>query len=113
MSKERIQCCKSIFYSGHFSSFLCSRSGKVQHEGKWYCTIHDPERVARKDAERQARWEAERLRQRALWDYQNKVKAFTSECINAVQAIADGHNDARSLCTELLKTKPVKPEETK
>ncbi len=31
----------------------CSKPPKVERNGVWYCTIHDPEYIARKDAERQ------------------------------------------------------------
>ena len=36
----------------------CSRKGKVERDGKQYCTQHDPERVKARRAEQDAQWKA-------------------------------------------------------
>ena len=64
--------------------------------GLAYCKQHDPITVKAKDDARQAKWEAEwaaTLRKAA------RPKAFKA----ALEAIADGHNDPRTLAIETLK----------
>jgi hypothetical protein len=38
----------------------CGKPGKVEVEGKWYCGIHDPVKVAKRRANTEAKWAAER-----------------------------------------------------
>ena len=56
-TKER--CSETVYDSTGFGHFYqCSRSAVVERDGKPYCKIHDPEYIKRKDAERQAKYEA-------------------------------------------------------
>ena len=51
--------CSETVYSGErwdFTGHQCSRKGKEEYDGKWYCRQHNPEAVA----EKQARKDAER-----------------------------------------------------
>ena len=52
------RCSQKMFADWHRSQ--CSRNAKVERNGRWYCTQHDPERVAAKNEERDERWAAER-----------------------------------------------------
>jgi hypothetical protein len=36
---------------------MCSKTGKVERDGKWYCGVHDPETVAARNAKRTAEFE--------------------------------------------------------
>ena len=50
--------CAGRVYSQH-SFYGCSSKPKVERDGKHYCGIHDPVRIAEKHATRNAKWEAE------------------------------------------------------
>lgn len=52
--------CCAVIWDSSFSRFRpkqCSKVAKVERSGKHYCTIHDPERIAQKKAERSEKWE--------------------------------------------------------
>lgn len=50
-------CSESI--SDGYGVRRCAKQSKVEVGGKPYCGIHDPIRVAKKRAERDAKWDAE------------------------------------------------------
>ena len=64
-TEMRVKCSRRIYNGRGFSS-ACTRNGRVEREGKWYCGQHDPVAVAqRREAlleewERQRRSEAQR-----------------------------------------------------
>jgi hypothetical protein len=59
--KEKIQCSKRIRASkGGFSGHLCTKPAVINTEGKWYCTIHSPEYMAKQAFKRMERIEKER-----------------------------------------------------
>lgn len=51
--------CSETVYGNVFRGHQCTREGKVERDGRWFCSQHDPERArargAAKAAERQAR----------------------------------------------------------
>ena len=51
------ECCAEVFRGYHY--YPCGKKGKVQRNGKWYCGRCDPDKVAAREAERQAKWDAE------------------------------------------------------
>lgn len=51
--------CATRVYAGSFSGHPCSKPGKVERGGKWYCGTHDPVRLHEKRAARAAKWDAE------------------------------------------------------
>ncbi len=51
-------CCKRVWGSGSFTGHICGKTAKVEREGKSYCGMHDPVRVAEKDADRAAKRDA-------------------------------------------------------
>ena len=53
-TKEKRLCSKRVYSGG--GSHLCTRSGVVEHEGKWWCGQHDPEEVKRRRDERSRAW---------------------------------------------------------
>lgn len=65
-------CSEHIF--SQWGDHRCSKPVTVQREGKLYCTIHDPERIAQKQAERDAEWQTERLA-----DAQKRLRAECAE----------------------------------
>ena len=56
----------------------CPNRGKVQRDGKWWCGMHDPERVAAKENARRAKWAAD-----------DRVRAAARELERARLAAAD------------------------
>jgi len=55
------QCSYWIWGSGDYRKIQCSKKPKVYRNGKWYCTIHDPEYIAAKQAKRDAARKAKRF----------------------------------------------------
>lgn len=65
------KCTAKVYGRDRFASFHpypCSRKGKVQREGKWYCAIHDPEAVKTRDAERRNKWNADWKKKEEAWE---------------------------------------------
>lgn len=54
--------CSEYVYRPRVTSSTCSNRATVERNGKLYCTVHDPDRVAAKRAERQAAYNAARER---------------------------------------------------
>ena len=48
MSEHR---CEGMIYSGNWPR-QCTNKAKVCRDGKWFCTVHDPEYMKKKDKER-------------------------------------------------------------
>lgn len=54
---EAKQCSKRLWRSGVWSrTFPCKRAGKVERDGQWYCTQHDPVRVEEREQKSRERW---------------------------------------------------------
>lgn len=56
------RCCARIY----FKHKACSRTGKVDRDGKWYCGTHDPVAIKKAAEDRHARYKAaheERMRE--------------------------------------------------
>lgn len=61
-------CSKTVYSNDRWPRpHLCTRSGIVERDGKWYCKIHDPISVVEKEAARRAKWEAESAVNRKKW----------------------------------------------
>lgn len=65
-----VKACSVRVYSNRgYDNYPCSKPATVQRDGKWYCTIHDPERLAAKRAAKVKEWadkgQAEKARQDA------------------------------------------------
>ena len=48
--------CSVRIWGARVSSWQCSKKATVEREGKYYCTIHDPVRVEKKEKERSAKY---------------------------------------------------------
>ena len=77
-----------------YSFHQCTRKNGHGPHGAW-CKQHDPIAVKAKADAAKAKWRAE-------WDAKKAAADFQKACIDAVKAIADGHNDPRGLCIALL-----------
>ena len=51
--------CEETLRSGGWDSYACTYKAKMQHEGKGYCGVHYPVRVAARRAEASRKWKAE------------------------------------------------------
>ena len=71
------KCCGKVL--GTFGIYICSKSGKFTRNGKHYCGMHDPVRIAEKNAERAAKWKAE-SEQNRLAHEARKEQVRRAEC---------------------------------
>jgi hypothetical protein len=85
-----------------WASSRCSRAGKVERNGKPYCNLHDPVKVAEKRAARDAMWRAEWAAKYAAQAEAARQKAFAADCVEAIRLIAGGHNDPHALAVSVL-----------
>jgi uncharacterized Zn finger protein (UPF0148 family) len=60
----------------------CTRSGKVERDGKWYCGTHDPEAEKARREDRERRWK----RERELRDAGRNVEARERDVLKAAVA---------------------------
>jgi hypothetical protein len=91
--------CRACISTGRTGLGQCGKHGKVQDEnGIWWCAVHDPEAERRRNAERNARYNAQAAASQRRW----AITAGAREFHGALKAIRDGHNDPRALAAELL-----------
>ena len=86
--------CAAPVFNGGFGSSQCSRKNGHGPEGAW-CKQHDP--IARK-----AKDEARTAELEAKWAASGRKQKFQRDCIAAIRAIADGHNDPRGLAQSII-----------
>lgn len=87
-AKEKHQCCGQIFNNYHYHQ--CFNKGKVERDGKWFCGIHDPVKIAERDAVKRKQWDderAERFRQRNLEERQQECTAKILSMLTVVDAV--------------------------
>jgi hypothetical protein len=70
--------CEERVWNG-WSLHRCSRRSKVERNGKHYCGIHDPVRVAEKDAARKAKWDAERKASHEIYRRETAVENLCAD----------------------------------
>ena len=51
------KCCHEKWRGFGFSPRRCDKAAKVERDGNPYCGLHDPEKVAARRAERNAKWD--------------------------------------------------------
>ena len=103
-NKEDItRCAVSVYGSESFShGHQCTRPRGHGPNGE-YCKQHDPA----KEEARKAKWRAEFEAKQARWDRVDQINEALKACKVAIEKIADGHNDPRTLATETLKLFPT------
>jgi uncharacterized Zn finger protein (UPF0148 family) len=69
------RCCAEVFQSYGMQRYPCPNKAKVERDGKHYCGVHDPVRLAEKAAIREAKAEAEREESSARWRAQTERTA--------------------------------------
>jgi hypothetical protein len=59
---EQQKCSATVYPNdkwGAFHPHQCEKGAVVQRNGKWYCKIHDPEYIEKKQVEKGKRWDKE------------------------------------------------------
>lgn len=64
------QQCQAMVWSG-YNRYRCSKNAKVEREGKCYCNIHDPVRIAEKRKIKDREFEEEYKLKREKSEYKN------------------------------------------
>ena len=65
----------------------CYKKPKVFRNGKWYCTIHDPARVAKKKAAKDAQWEREWAESEKQYRLEAAAPALLEACKEAFDMV--------------------------
>ena len=65
------QCSKMVQPAETWIPYRCSRKGKVQVDGKWYCKQHDPVEVKRREQAREEKWRKEDQKHKHQEDIQD------------------------------------------
>lgn len=90
--------CTKTSYAQYYGS-RCNNPGKVQHEGKWFCGVHDPIKKKARADERSEKWAAER--NAFLTKHERQKRALF--ILESVEACA--RDNLCNHCTELLARK--------
>lgn len=101
MNKEKHDCVGRICTG--FRYVACNLPANREHNGQWYCHMHDPEAIAVKDKKRQDKWAEESRARDSRREFEKREADFSQACISAIRAIAGGHNDASGLARRVLR----------
>ena len=96
MPKEKISinCSESIYGASAWRPTQCSRKGRFEHGGKYYCKQHWPVEVKRKNEERRAKWDEEsRVR-----DAKSDLNMMKNSAYDVLKLIHEGYNNPKELC---------------
>lgn len=80
MDKEN-RCVASVHHQGMFRMGQCSFKGKVKRDGKWYCGRHDPVKLAKESAKREAKWDLNWKIKKAGWAVDEKKDHVVSAAV--------------------------------
>lgn len=72
MSEAKQKCCGVVFYRGW--PHACTKTPKVDRDGKWYCGFHDPVAINEKQKKKKAKWEQQWAKERK--DAEDLAKAI-------------------------------------
>lgn len=90
------RCAENVWERGRgFNAAQCSRKNGHGPHGAW-CKQHDRDAIKARDDARRAKWDADKAAAKIQRD-------LIAERLTIIQQIADGHNDARALCTDYLR----------
>ncbi len=79
------QCSFTVYTGDTFRGHQCGHKGKVERDGKWYCGIHDPVAVAKRDKEREDKWQRHRNEQEVRWNRQEVRRQASRDLIEAAK----------------------------
>ena len=87
------QCCKRVYGHGRTFGSMCSKPGKVEIGGNWYCATHDPAAVQRRTEKWRKEYDAKRAIERKKWALESAAPALL-ESLEAVIAVYDASGGA-------------------
>lgn len=105
MSNEKHTCTTLVYSSWSIRWGGCGKPAKVERNGRWYCGIHDPVKLAAKRAERDAKYE--RWATRREWDL--KLQSLREDIVYAVLL----HGDVDAAVAAYRAHEAHKPEDEK
>lgn len=79
--KTTHKCCGKLASNSWGKCFPCSRAGKIEREGKWYCGQHDPVKVAKQRAAEDAKDEQQFLEKMAKRRLESAAPALLDAAI--------------------------------
>lgn len=89
------RCCEEVWSKERFSISSQCRKPRGYGPEKAYCKIHDPDYVKEKSIKQRQEYIERVNKERYKW--------HGREFFNALEIIANGHNDPRTLATEVIK----------
>lgn len=84
------RCCVQVATGTYPGLIGCSHAAKVQSDGKWYCGIHDPEKIKQRAAKRNAKWAEDHGLSERRWC----IAKLKEEVVEAAKASAGATNRA-------------------
>ena len=88
------RCCEEVIGAGRGMLFSqCARKAKYGPDGA-YCKQHDPAAVAERRRVENEKYQQAMKKARPKW--------YAAEMLSILRQIADGHNDPRSIATEIV-----------
>ena len=87
------RCSETITKPGMWRSFPCSRYGKVQRDGRWYCAQHDPEQVAKRAKEIRTRHNEKSRKNRIKWTLGFAGGGLLETCRKSIDWVESGATD--------------------
>lgn len=87
-------CCARVSNRERFTRFFQCERKRGFGPDEAYCKQHSPEAQANRNAKSDASYKEKRRNQRIEW--------YAPRFLNALQQIADGHNDPRTLAKDII-----------
>lgn len=81
---EAKRCCKQLFGTRFgYRGAPCSKKATAVRDGKWYCGIHDPEKVAERKKLQKEKWSAKAKINAERW----RLQCAAPDLLAALQAL--------------------------
>ncbi len=88
---EKHKCCAKIYGDFSYYTHTCGNTAKYERYGKWYCGIHDPEKVKEQQEKRDIAWkeklDIERKRRRRIAAMEHFCEHLTVEFMETHKAL--------------------------
>lgn len=88
------KCCMTVSGEGKWGSFhphRCTKNATSERDGKSYCSIHDPEKVAAKKIAREAKWDEESKSRQRKWDRESAIQELCQNVdTEIIQKLGEG-----------------------
>ena len=85
MSMEGKCCSATVYRSGVFCGYQCLNKPKVERDGKLYCSVHDPVRIAEKRNAKEEKWKRQWDIKTAHW----RAKELKSIVVETAEKLFD------------------------